>query len=351
MVDYERAVAKKKKALFKELFQLLPPKPVILEVGIGSFPNALYLGSSDAPPEMDIVGVDPNEFMKQYALENAKKAGILTPERGNSLRLVRGIAERLPVADQSADAVVCTLTLCSVKNPQKALSEIRRALKPRSGKYLFVEHVLSETNPFFATAQRLATPEHVQAADGCHFDRQTLQTIQEAGFAEVKGDYFELDNCGFLNPTVAAVGESQVRCYMNIGEERAQQAADGDAEVLKDLRLYEPNPENVYNAQSASRSQWSFLIDVVKEHVADQEAALKAQEKAQRSSSGSSGSSNSGQMPPVQEPPTPSAGNKASILLLAVVFGIIGLATMFLMRKEKEEQERRKAKKEKKKHH
>jgi len=35
------------------------------------------------------------------------------------------------------------------------------------GHYLFVEHVLSETNPFFATAQRLATPEHVQAADGC----------------------------------------------------------------------------------------------------------------------------------------------------------------------------------------
>ncbi|CAK9088438.1 unnamed protein product [Durusdinium trenchii] len=205
MVNYERAVATTKKALFKELFGLLPPKPVILDVGIGSFPNAVYLGNTDAPPEMDIVGVDPNEFMKKYALENAKKAGILTPERGNSLRLVRGIAERLPVADQSADAVVCTLTLCSVKNPQKALSEIRRALKPRSGKYLFVEHVLSETNPFFATAQRLATPEHVQAADGCHFDRQTLQTIQEAGFAEVKGDYFELDNCGFLNPTVAGL--------------------------------------------------------------------------------------------------------------------------------------------------
>ena len=31
------------------------------------------------------------------------------------------------------------------------------------------------------------------------------QAPTEAGFAEVKGDYFELDNCGFLNPTVAGL--------------------------------------------------------------------------------------------------------------------------------------------------
>ena len=36
----------------------------MVEVGIGSFPNALYLGSKDAPSGMDIVGVDPNEYMK-----------------------------------------------------------------------------------------------------------------------------------------------------------------------------------------------------------------------------------------------------------------------------------------------
>ena len=32
----------------------------VLEVGIGSFPNALYMGSQDAPQNMDIIGVDPN---------------------------------------------------------------------------------------------------------------------------------------------------------------------------------------------------------------------------------------------------------------------------------------------------
>ncbi len=40
---------------------------------------------------------------------------------------------------------------------------------------------------------------------GCHFDRRTLETIRGAAFATVDGDYFELENCGFLNPTVAGI--------------------------------------------------------------------------------------------------------------------------------------------------
>eukprot|EP00435_Cladocopium_sp_Y103_P073228 s132_g42.t2 len=140
MIDYERAIAKKKRKLFQDLFGLLPKSgPVVLEVGIGSFPNALYLGSKQAPQTMDIIGVDPNEAWR-------------SPLPAKSRKVFTG--------------VICTLTLCSVKNPSKALAEIQRTLKP-GGHYLFIEHVLSETNPFFATAQRLATPEHVQAADGC----------------------------------------------------------------------------------------------------------------------------------------------------------------------------------------
>jgi len=204
MVDYERAVSKKKRKLFGQLWGLLPPKPVIVEVGIGSFPNALYFGLKSAPHCMDIVGVDPNGFMEPYALRNANKSGLLNPNRQNSLRFVKGVAEALPLADNVADAVVCTLTLCSVSNPDHAVSEIRRILKP-GGHYLFVEHVLSESSFMIATAQKLATPDHVMSADGCHFDRRTLKTIQEGGFSAVEGEYFELENCGFLNPTVAGI--------------------------------------------------------------------------------------------------------------------------------------------------
>lgn len=60
MVDYERAVQKRKKQLFQRLLKLLPSEPVVVEVGIGSFPNALYLAKAQG---MDLVGVDPNEYM------------------------------------------------------------------------------------------------------------------------------------------------------------------------------------------------------------------------------------------------------------------------------------------------
>ncbi|CAJ1344834.1 unnamed protein product [Effrenium voratum] len=143
MVDYERAVAKRKRALFRRLFQSLPTGAVVVEVGIGSFPNALYLGSKDAPSGMDIVGVDPNEYMKPYALDNAKRANLLVPERGNRLRLVQGVAEALPLEDAAADAVVCTLTLCSVLEPSRAVAEIRRVLRP-GGRYLFPNHAWHE---------------------------------------------------------------------------------------------------------------------------------------------------------------------------------------------------------------
>ena len=105
MIDYERAVSKKKRALFAKLWSLMPPNPVVVEVGIGSFPNALYFGSKSAPRSMDIVGVDPNGYMEPYVLENAKKAGLLEPERQTSLRFVKGIAEALPLEDKVADAV------------------------------------------------------------------------------------------------------------------------------------------------------------------------------------------------------------------------------------------------------
>ena len=39
---------------------------------------------------------------------------------------VSGLGEALPLADSSVDAVVCTLTLCSVRDPAAAVAEVRR---------------------------------------------------------------------------------------------------------------------------------------------------------------------------------------------------------------------------------
>ena len=101
----------------------------------------------------------------------------------NSVRVVHGVSEALPFEDATVDAVVCSLTLCSVGNPDKSVAEIKRILKP-GGKFLWWEHVLSEDDPALAQRQRDLTPSQVRRADGCHLDRRTGETIKAAGFGE-----------------------------------------------------------------------------------------------------------------------------------------------------------------------
>ena len=200
MADYERAVRDTKAELFSRLFAKLPASDsVVVELGMGSFPNAPFYAAGNA---VDIVGVDPNDYMAEYAQAAANRAGLAA--RGTSVRTVHGVGEALPLADASADAVVCTLTLCSVPEPAQTLAEVRRVLKP-GGRFLFVEHVLSETDDSLAAMQRALTPLQVRSADGCHLDRRTLQTVQAAGFASVDARYFELEGFLYLNPTVAGV--------------------------------------------------------------------------------------------------------------------------------------------------
>lgn len=208
MGDYERAAYPIKRALFKSLFQDLQKtdEPVVVEIGIGSFPNAPYYTPRLEMGGVDIIGVDPNDKMEGYARDNAIRAGLKknAGSNNNNLRVIHGVSEALPLDDNSCDAVVCSLTLCSVVNPARSVAEIKRVLKP-GGKFLFWEHVLSQTDPALANQQILATPMQVVRADGCHLDRKTGDTIKNAGFASVDIEYLELKNFGYLNPTVCGI--------------------------------------------------------------------------------------------------------------------------------------------------
>ena len=206
MKDYEAEASPKKASLFRDLLSSLPPnqssEPLIVEVGMGSFPNSKFYHPSAANRPLDIVGVDPNDSMKNFAMSNAEKDSLT--KNGNSVRIVHGVSEALPFNDGSVDAVVCSLTLCSVLDPQKSIAEIKRVLKP-GGKFLFWEHVLSQTDSGMANFQIAMTPAQVRCADGCHLNRKTGETINNAGFKRVDMEYFELKNFGFLNPTVAGL--------------------------------------------------------------------------------------------------------------------------------------------------
>jgi SAM-dependent methyltransferase len=92
------------------------------------------------------------------------------------VRLERAAAEELPFADASFDTAVSTLVLCTVSDPQRAVAEVARVLRP-GGRLLFLEHVSAEPG-WRRTLQRRSVRPWAAFADGCRCDRPTLATIE-----------------------------------------------------------------------------------------------------------------------------------------------------------------------------
>jgi ubiquinone/menaquinone biosynthesis C-methylase UbiE len=96
-------------------------------------------------------------------------------ETGRTGRVVRAPAEDLPLDDDSADFVVATFVLCTVDDPQAALREVARVLKP-GGRFVFMEHVRSR-DPGLAAWQDRLHPLWLRFGHGCHCNRPTPDTI------------------------------------------------------------------------------------------------------------------------------------------------------------------------------
>ena len=97
-------------------------------------------------------------------------------EWGRDATVVRATAEELPFADGSFDTVVSTLVLCTVEDPERAVSEVRRVLRS-GGRLLFVEHVRSDSPRLARWQDRLEAPWRA-FADGCRCNRDTLSLLE-----------------------------------------------------------------------------------------------------------------------------------------------------------------------------
>lgn len=72
-----------------------------------------------------VVGLDLSDRMLRYGRRNLEASRL-----DETVSLVRGAAERLPFPDRQFDAVVFTFLLRYVEDPQAALHEMARVLKP-----------------------------------------------------------------------------------------------------------------------------------------------------------------------------------------------------------------------------
>jgi ubiquinone/menaquinone biosynthesis C-methylase UbiE len=106
----------------------------VLEIGIGTGRNLPFYAV-----DTRLVGIDMSAAMLAVARQRAQLVG-----RSVDLRVAH--AESLSFVNESLDAVVCTLVLCCMPNPQRAINEMARVLKP-GAKLVMVEHVRSPVWP------------------------------------------------------------------------------------------------------------------------------------------------------------------------------------------------------------
>jgi ubiquinone/menaquinone biosynthesis C-methylase UbiE len=121
----------------------------------------------------ELVLAEPDPYMLRHL--RAK-----LPIEGRDVSAIQAPAERLPFEDDSFDTAVFTLVLCTVPDPDAALAEAARVLRP-GGKLLFVEHVRSRDPGLARWQDRLEKPWRF-LADGCHCNRDTVATIEASPF-------------------------------------------------------------------------------------------------------------------------------------------------------------------------
>ncbi len=141
----------------------------VLEIGIGSGLNLPLYG----PLVRAVIGLEPSLELLRMARDRAVTAQV-------AVELLEASAEAVPLDTASIDTVVTTWTLCTIPDAHRALTELRRVLKP-GGTLLFVEHGRAP-EPDVARWQDRLDPLWRRIAGGCHLNRKIDDLISGSGF-------------------------------------------------------------------------------------------------------------------------------------------------------------------------
>jgi ubiquinone/menaquinone biosynthesis C-methylase UbiE len=144
---------------------------VVLEIGAGSGLNFEHYGAA----ALTVYALDPSEALRRMAARRAQHARV-------PIELVAASAESIPLPSGSVDTVVTTWTLCTIPDPERALTEVCRVLQ-RDGRLIFIEHGRAPDQRVARWQDRL-TPAWRRIAGGCHLNR-AIDTLLTAGGFDV----------------------------------------------------------------------------------------------------------------------------------------------------------------------
>lgn len=177
---YDRFMNGFEKGLFKYRNELVSQlKGEVLEVGSGTGINFVHYHN-----EAKVTALEPSGAM--IKVSRRKKCN-----SSNIVYLQMGITdENLSnhLHDHSFDFIISTLVLCTVPDPEKAISNYRRLLKP-GGKLIVLEHIHSSRKRDRGL-QNLANPFWKAFSGGCNLNRNTDELLLYGGFKPVNQEYF-----------------------------------------------------------------------------------------------------------------------------------------------------------------
>ncbi|MDT7760796.1 MAG: hypothetical protein QOC63_216 [Mycobacterium sp.] len=141
----------------------------VLEVGAGTGTNFEFYPDTVT----EVVAVEPERRLALLAQQAAAAAPV-------PVTVSTDTVEGYSAAGTPFDAVVCSLVLCSVDQPDDVARQLLSVLKP-GGELRYLEHVASSGGR--ARLQKIADATiWPRLAGNCHTHRHTEETIVEAGF-------------------------------------------------------------------------------------------------------------------------------------------------------------------------
>jgi ubiquinone/menaquinone biosynthesis C-methylase UbiE len=142
----------------------------VLEIGFGSGTNVPYYPATVAR----VRAVDPAMVGQKLAAKRLAKCSV-------PVEFIGLTGESIPLEDRSVDHVLSTWTMCTIPDIDRALSEMRRVLKP-GGSLHFCEHGAAPDANVRKWQDRINSTQQ-RLFGGCNVNRPIDRLIDDAGFS------------------------------------------------------------------------------------------------------------------------------------------------------------------------
>ena len=157
----------------------------VVEIGFGTGHNLPYIPATVTR----LRAVEPSAKSVQLAQQRIADAKV-------PVEIVGLDGQRLPLEDDSADAVLSTWTMCTIPDVSAALKEMARVLRP-GGTLHFIEHGRAPDERVRVWQDRI-NPVQQRLFGGCNVNRDIRSLIEDAGFTIKNIDTYYMDGPKFV---------------------------------------------------------------------------------------------------------------------------------------------------------